>query len=183
MIVTVDGIVAVGKSTMCKVFQAIFQALSYNCQCLSESYDPELLKLYIDDPPTYVEQWTRDITKRKISTYRKAQSFQGLSIIDRSYIGDLAISLLRVRRGEMSQELYQQQVDLFKEVEELEVNARILFTCTPAEALERCKKRSRDGESVYDIYYFEQQHQCHLELISNSNHSWTTISLSQLELQ
>lgn len=166
-IISVDGIVAAGKTTFCEML-----CRRYNLPksaFFEESFDEKLLIDYIRDPSTHATAFMRDITRRKVAVYEEAKKRQ-LSIIDRSYHGDLAFTCTRVAAGALTPDFAKEQEATFNAIDLTDsVVIRVFIDTRPEIALQRCRTRGRDGEELYTIEYFNQIQFYHIPCMMSSD--------------
>lgn len=175
MIITIDGVTAVGKSSLCQNICLSILEMGIPCKVFYENFDHQMLKKYIEDPITYSKDWTIDITRRKIQVYQEASNYKGLAIIDRGIVGDLAISRMRYLDGELDPELYQWQEEQFKPWSKVKVEWKVFLDCRPEVALSRCRQRGRDGEDLYQLDYFIKQRKAY-DYYLNKSDDWTILN-------
>ena len=177
MTFVIDGLTAVGKTSFCNNLYNTLIKTGIPCKVFEENFDHDLLQKYIKEPKTYSEEWTKDITRRKLKTYDDAMKFNGVAIIDRGYQGDLAISSMRVSNGELDRSVYQWQIEQFESKPLNMSSTKIFLDCEPDVALERCRKRNRPGEEVYDLTFFSKLRYHYKKQIMNDDwiilETWT----------
>lgn len=167
IIITIDGIVAAGKTTLAKELCTRYEHLKP--AFFEESFDRELLVDYIANPSVHAVKFMEDITRRKIAIYEEAKKHQ-LSIIDRSYHGDLAFSCLRCCEGHLTLEFVQQQKAQFDSIDLSNSSLiKVFIGVDTVTALERCRRRDREGEQLYTLEYFERLSFYHIGCITNSD--------------
>lgn len=155
MIILVDGNVSAGKTTLCLELQKFLKSKGYEVYFHEETFDPELLKKYIENPREYGEQFVLDICVRKSKVLDYAKEKPGIHLVDRSHLGDLAIFTWRRDRGDISENvLAKAQILLTGAV--IEPDFHFYLDTRPEICLERCKKRGRDGETLYTIDFFSE---------------------------
>ena len=165
MSIIIDGVTAVGKTTFCHRIAEAISGLGMPCKVFEENFDHELLKIYLSNPKEHSKMWTEDITRRKIETYKAAEQFKGLAIIDRSCLGDVAISKMRLMNGELDPEVYEWQLEQFKPWIEGRGSTKIFLDCQPEVIKERCEQRARPGEESYTLEFFTSMRLRYHELI------------------
>lgn len=156
MILVVEGIQGVGKTTFCKTYAASHE----DVVVLEEWVDEKLLADYIANMPDKATEFQFAALQHTINRLNEAFGLSEQNktvLVDRGLIGNQCFAEVQHDQGYISKEdiiRYRKSIPIFP------VETWYLV-CSPIKALQRIKKRDRVGESAYSFEYLsllEQKH-------------------------
>lgn len=171
-IITVEGIIGVGKTTLGKTLEAFLNEIGLNAKFYPEYVNKMLLDQYIQDMKKYAYTFQMIMLCKRIEIYREAERFSstgGIAIIDRSIIGDMTFAKMQKDNGNFTDQEWDTYISLMKQEIQLSPYANIYLKCSPATSLQRIKNRGIDSEiSGYSYKYIEQLHQSYEKSIEEA---------------
>jgi deoxyadenosine/deoxycytidine kinase len=156
MIIVVEGIQGVGKTTFCKNYAASYE----NVIVLEEWVDEKLLADYIADMPNKATEFQFAVLQQTIKRLNEACELSKQNktvLVDRGLIGNQCFAEVQHDQGYISEKdiiEYRNSIPFF------EVETWHLI-CNPYKALQRIKKRDRVGEDAYSFEYLSRLKQKH----------------------
>jgi deoxyadenosine/deoxycytidine kinase len=176
-IIVVDGLIGAGKSTTIQLIkQDLGQIIpEVNVKCVEENVDTEgkeLLKLYLDQPFQYSMMFQTWIVSNKMKQFENTidkLSGKTVVLVDRHIKSDIEIfATMCHKNGYLTND---QKIEYDKFVSQLTNHSKIMkpdicvYVKIPASvALERIKKRNRQGEENYTIDYIQKLEKMYDEL-------------------
>jgi len=167
-VIIIEGLISAGKSTagveMCKYLNE----LGIKARFFPEPLIPSLLHLFLSNQEKYAFAFQLAMLIKRQTIYREAYQLaqQGYCcIIDRSLYGDYCFALMHKNRGNITDVTtlndkapteWKSYLDALHSEHFEHPDYVIYLKVTPDVAIERCKKRDRDGEKAYDIEYFKE---------------------------
>lgn len=168
-VLILEGLISAGKSTAGVKTAEYVNGLGIPCKFFPEPLIPDLLKLFLKNQKKYAFAFQLAMLIKRQSIYREAWEWANrgyFCIIDRSLYGDYCFALMHKDRGNISTDPADLEESSLSEwgsylstlhSEEFEHPDYVLYLeVTPDVAIERCKKRDRDGEKSYDRTYFKE---------------------------
>jgi deoxyadenosine/deoxycytidine kinase len=172
MIIVIEGIIGVGKSTLSKQLCDHYKSQGLKCKYFPEHVNLEFLNLFISDMKKYAFAFQMYMLERRLEMIRQSEEFilrtNGVAILDRSLHGDYTFGLLHRLNGNMTDEewnIYEQKVKSIYMI--IRPKKVIYLDASIDTCLERCKKRDRKGENNYTAEYFKNLRDCYLQAIDN----------------
>ena len=162
-IIIIEGLQGVGKSVFCESYAKC----NKNVVVLKEWVDNQILEEYINDMPNKATSFqckAQQETIKKLYEAIQLVKENKTVLLDRGIYGNLVFCTLQHEKGYISVVDF----NFYKIMCEVKINVPIetwLLKCTPEIALERIKKRNRDGESAYTLEYLQDLDKKHNEII------------------
>lgn len=178
-----EGLIGAGKTSLLELLEAYLTAHGIPCLVFREEVPDELLKPFqlrheelkllnrardSDDADVYNEHTfvlQREMLRRRIDIYKRAceaaEKTGAVVFLDRSIWGDMMFAAMHRDKGRMSAaeaDQYAAALETFRTSgENLDLTAILYLQCTPQQALERVRLRTRlaggGSESEYDLPY------------------------------
>ncbi len=166
-IITVDGCIGVGKSTLCEAMTKQFNANDMRCTYFQEYVNLDVLNLFIDDMSSNAFAFQLFMLNKRLEIYREAirnAQCGNISIIDRSIIGDQVFMELMFRKQFISERQREVYFSIRNQEDRLVPNFMFYLEISPENSLTRIRKRDRKGEDAYHLDYVESVVDVHDEL-------------------
>ena len=166
--ITIDGVVGVGKSTLMDIFTKEKGYMPFEEPVVN---NPILDKFYYDRE-RYSFPLQIFFLNERFKHIKKA-SEQEKAVLDRSIYGDLIFAKMLKDNGEMSEEEFNIYLDLFHNmIEHCKAPALMIYLeVSPEEAMRRIAKRGRDYEQVVEAEYWINLNNNYREYFSQYNFS------------
>ena len=167
-ILIIEGLISAGKSTAGLEIVKFLEEHGIKAKFFPEPLIPSLLKLFLSNQPRYAFAFQLAMLIKRQAIYREAYQLteQGYCcVIDRSLYGDYCFALMHKQRGNISEKTtlndnapteWGSYLDTLHSEQFEHPDYVVYLKVTPEVAIERCKRRDRDGEKVYDINYFSE---------------------------
>lgn len=175
--IVIEGLIGTGKST------AGFSLTRWlNCNGIKARYFPEyrndsLLDQYIKNMPKYAYAFQIFMLQQRLHIYSEAKKFAelgGVSIIDRSLLGDFTFAKMQKQKGFFTEEEWNVYISLMKHDTEIEPDIIMYLYCSPDISFNRMKTRGIQSEiGGYTLEYFNDLHkayECSMSDISHKIH-------------
>ena len=173
--IIIEGLIGVGKSTLGKSVTSYLEKIGLPVRFFNEFLNIKLLKLYINDMKHYGYAFQIIMMRERLRIYKEAKEFSkkgGISIIDRSLIGDYAFALMLKNKGYINDAEWEVYLDLMKYESDDEPNITVFLQCTPEQAFERMKNRSLQVEKDgYSLNYFKDLDAAYQNVINKISHN------------
>lgn len=157
-VVGVEGIIGAGKTTFSSSIVEYLKRLGLKVKLFREYINHTLLKQYINDMEKYSYMYQIMSFMKRSETYKEALKYAqsgGVSIIDRTSIGDYAFALMQKEEGNISPKEWDIYNKVIKEESTVKPTLIINLDVEPKVAFERMKKRGKKEEvSGYTLKYF-----------------------------
>ncbi|PLS19755.1 deoxyguanosine kinase [Bacillus sp. M6-12] len=179
--ITIDGVVGVGKSTLMDIFTKEKGYVAFEEPVVN---NPILDKFYYDRE-RYSFPLQIFFLNERFKHIKKA-SQQGKAVLDRSIYGDLIFAKMLRDNGEMSEEEFNIYLDLFHNmIQHCKAPALMIYLeVSPEEAMRRIAKRGRDYEQVVEAEYWINLNKEYREYFSQYNFSPVlTINVDNLDFE
>lgn len=169
-IITIDGPVGAGKTTLCSKLEEMFNENNMPAKYFDEYVNIDLLNLFLNDMKTNAYSFQLFMLNKRLELYREAyqNSRSGkISIIDRSLIGDECFVHMMNKRGFINEEQLSVYFKIRNEEIKFAPNYMFYLEIKPETALRRVLKRNRKGESgSYTLEYVKELIDNHEKIIS-----------------
>ena len=158
-VIGIEGIIGAGKTTFAISIVEYLKRLGIKVKLFREYINHTLLKQYIDDMKKYSYMYQIMSFMKRSETYKEALKYAqsgGVSIIDRTSIGDYAFALMQKEEGNISPEEWEIYNKVIKEESTIKPTLIVNLDVEPKVAFERMKKRGKKEEvSGYTLKYFD----------------------------
>lgn len=169
-IITIDGCVGIGKSTVGEKLAKLFNENGMKAEYFTEYLNQDLLNLFLDDMKQNAYTFQLFMLNKRLELYRQAYetACKGIiCIIDRSIIGDECFFLMMYKRGFITQQQYNVYYSIRHSEDRLVPNYMFYLHCDPNITLNRINKRNRPGEvSSYSLDYIKELNETHETLLN-----------------
>lgn len=169
--IVLEGLIGIGKSTLGRSLYEYLKKAGFNVKFFPEFVNEDLLGLYISDMKKYAFSYQCIIARERLRVYDEAKHFSsqgGISIIDRSLVGDVAFATMLREQGLIDD----REWDVYKKfisVEYPEPIITLYLEGGPSLAFERMKRRNLQSEvSGYTLGYFERLEKAYQKAFDNS---------------
>lgn len=179
-IIVIEGNISAGKSTFGMKLKTYIESLSktHKCKFFEEYRNDVLLSQYISDMKRYSYSFQLFMLSKRIQTYKEAIEFSlngGISIIDRSIIGDYTFCKFQMKRQNISQDEFNVYCSVLREENLLYPHYIIYLDCDVDICLQRIKQRGLSSEiDGYDRQYIQDlndEYKLSLESIKTDNNN------------
>lgn len=158
-VIGVEGIIGAGKTTFSTSIVEYLKRLGLKVKLFREYINHTLLKQYIDDMKKYSYMYQIMIFMKRLETYKKALKYAqsgGVSIIDRTSIGDYAFALMQKEEGNISPKEWEIYNKVIKEESTIKPTLIVNLDVEPKVAFHRMTSRGKKEEvSGYTLKYFD----------------------------
>lgn len=188
-IFTIEGIIGVGKTTMGRALEKFLNDNGIPCRFFSEYVNEDLLTQYIADMPKYAYAFQMIMLCKRIAVYSDAERFAatgGVSIIDRSIIGDMTFARMQKDNGNFTSREWDIYLSMMRQEIQMTPTASLYLRCSTKTALKRIKKRGIQAEiDGYTAEYMDQlynSYETSIRQCSNVRHvilDWDNTALSE----
>ncbi len=172
--IILEGTIGVGKSTLGRSLTEYLKGVGLPVRFYPEFRNDMLLKQYIGDMKKYAYSFQVIMARERLRIYREACEFSqngGISIIDRSLIGDYTFALMQKEKEFISGDEWDIYLNLIQHDSDAEPFVTLYLQCSPEEAFARMKKRNIQAEiSGYTLDYFEDLHDAYMVTIGSVDH-------------
>lgn len=148
-VITIEGIVGAGKSTFGKSLEKLFNSAGLRAKFFPEYKNIPLLDQYITDMKKYAYSFQLVMLMKRIETYRIAHEFAsqgGISIIDRSLVGDITFARMQVAKGNISPQEFLIYENVIRSEEIFEPDITVYLEASTDTVLKRIKERGIESE-------------------------------------
>lgn len=157
-VIVIDGIIGVGKSVLGKSMTKYLTDNHIDARFFPEYFNKTLLDYYLNNIKETAFMFQCIMAHARIEIYRKALEYSktgGISIIDRSILGDIAFASMLVNKGYMSSEQYDIYWAIIDETSDLyEPDYTIYLDCNIETCIRRISSRGIESEiDNYDVEY------------------------------
>lgn len=157
-VIVIDGIIGVGKSSLGKSISYYLNSYNIPCEFFPEYLNKDLLNYYLNDIKNNAFMYQIIMANSRVETYRRALMFAkngGVSIIDRSILGDMAFARMQYEGKHITDEQYKIYLSVIGEIEDMyEPDYTIFLQCDIDTCRRRIEKRNRKNEvTTYDVNY------------------------------
>lgn len=178
-IITIDGCIGAGKSTLCKNLYNTFKSLNYDVKLYIEKFNNDMLSLFLSDMKKYAFMFQIYMLQQRRIIYEEAIEFvksEGVAIIDRSMCSDIAFCLLHKDMGNISDEEWKTYNSVINEKLYETPDYIVYLDVTAEKCMERIKSRNRLNETdSYDILYLNNLIDKHKTVFKNTiNVDWNS---------
>lgn len=172
-VITVEGLIGAGKSTLGRSVVRYLNSLGLEAIFYSEFVHPSLLEQYIGDMDKYGYSFQIIMVRERLRIYKeasKAAEMGKIAIVDRCILGDIAFAKMLYDQGIISNEEWKIYLSLIRKDQIIEPSLTIYLDCSATEAFRRMKVRSNDAEvSGYTLKYFQQLEKSYNQIIQGVN--------------
>jgi deoxyadenosine/deoxycytidine kinase len=173
-VIVLEGPIGVGKSTLGKSLSMYLSRLGLPVKFFPEFVNNSLLELYLSDMKKYAYAFQVIIARERLQIYRDASNFSntgGISIIDRSLIGDYTFALMQREKGYINDDEWAVYLNLIRHDPDCEPYVTLFLECDPKQAFSRMRKRNNSSEvKGYSIEYFEDLNNAYMKTIQSVQH-------------
>lgn len=159
-VITVEGLIGIGKTTLGQAMVAFLNQLGLNARFFPEYVNREFLGKYIANMEEYSFSFQLFMLQKRIEIYREAQAFArtgGIAIIDRSLNGDYTFALMQKDKGFFDDEKWGIYNAILQGETIPEPSITLYLVCTPETSLRRVHKRGNEEEiRGYTLEYMEE---------------------------
>lgn len=157
-VIVIDGIIGVGKSTLGNSITKYLNRACISTKFFPEYFNKQLLDYFLSDIKTHAFMFQVIMANTRVELYRRALLFAqsgGISIIDRSILGDIAFASMYHENGDITSEQYNIYWSIINEAKDLYApDYTIFLNCDIDTCTRRIKNRNIDSEvSTYDTDY------------------------------
>lgn len=158
-IIVLEGLIAVGKSTLGLSLCRYLNRIGIQAEWFSEDIPKLLLELYISDQKKYAFAFQTIIATRRIQMYKDALELakKGIVvIIDRGLLGDFAFATMQKDKEYISNTEFATYLNIILG-KYPEPNYTVYLTCDTNVCFERLRFRGSQAEiSGYTLEYFQE---------------------------
>ena len=159
-VLTLEGLIACGKSTAGKSLEGYFLRAGVNAKFFPEYTNSLLLEQYISNMKKYAYSFQLFMLCKRISIYQEAELFSrggGVAIIDRSILGDMTFARMQHEESFISDKEWEIYQEVMRQEIKLVPYANIFLKCTPENSLRRVSLRGNIAEiKGYNVEYMEK---------------------------
>ncbi len=183
-IITVEGLIGVGKSTIGKKLECFLNNIGLNCKFFPEFICKPILNQFISNMNKYAYSFQMNMLLQRINIYNNAYEFScksgGISIVDRSLTGDYTFAEMMFEKGNISEEEFRVYKEVLVSLKKEEPDIILYLQCLPEIAYKRMKSRGIESEiSGYSIEYFRELNEKYTNNIKKLNHPVLTIDWNE----
>ena len=157
--IVLEGLIGIGKSTLGRSLNEYLSKSGFQVKYFPEYVDENLLSLYISNMSKYSFLYQCIIARERLRVYDEAKNFSGqggISIIDRSLIGDVAFATMQKENGFINDTEWKVYNKLIKS-DHSEPMVTLYLEGTPELAFKRMIQRNLSAEvSGYTLDYFQK---------------------------
>ena len=180
MTIIIEGLIGTGKST------AGYSLTRWlNCNGIRAQYFPEyrnnrLLDQYIKNMPKYAYAFQIFMLQQRLHIYSEAKRFSelgGISIIDRSLLGDYTFAKMQKQKGYFTIDEWNVYISLMEHDSKIEPDIIMYLHCSPEISFNRMKLRGIKSEvGGYTIEYFNDLHKAYESTMAEITHEIHKVS-------
>jgi deoxyadenosine/deoxycytidine kinase len=181
-IIAVDGVLAIGKTTLVK---ELARRPGYQAALEPVTGASPLLAAYYRAPATYACTFQLFVLMQRAAQHMQAQLDQSrVHLFDRSLLGDLTFATLHIAEGNISGAEAALYLDTFRRLtESLDPPDLIVWLDAPSEmVLERIHKRGREAERTVTLDYLEKARQAHAHAFKDNVARWNDKTVPVVKL-
>lgn len=183
-IIIIEGIIGVGKTTLCKSLHNFLTELGHDVVWFPEKIPSSLISLYISDMKRYAFPFQVMVAQSRALDLSRACELAKMGkivIMDRSLLGDCAFALMQKEKGYFTDaefEAYLGVVSTGQPVSSPPLHILYLES-SPETAFERMKKRgNKDEIDGYTLDYFKELSATYARMIEHGEEKITTLPWS-----
>lgn len=171
MIICVEGLIGVGKSTLCEALDG------------EKFYEPvgsnPFLELYYEDKKRWAYAMQVNLLAERFAMFQRAQWAEGDCVMDRSYYGDYAFAIVQKKQGMMTDAEFASYVKMHKLHQRyLGFPDIILRLVLPLEEEQkRIRERGRDCEKDLDPAYLMALSEAYDDLFEELKSECTVVEI------
>ena len=165
--IAIDGLIGVGKSTLCEILK------EKGYQVIAEPYvENPLLEKFYQDRKRYSFPSQIYFLNKKFEYMKGLKANQHL-IIDRSIHGDYTFAKTLMEIGDMEVSMFELYDELYKNMLNYISHPKLLIflDISTENAINRIKKRGRSYEQDMDTYYLDTLNKVNKDYFSTYNYS------------
>jgi deoxyadenosine/deoxycytidine kinase len=181
LILCIDGVPGVGKTTLCRALYHDFLKKNIEVTLHTECINETFLSAYLDNMSTYSFSFQLYMAMNKLKIYADTES-QGVSIIDRSIFGDMSFARVQQMMCVLSEKDYKLYLDIIKpQVSDILLRygaeiKHLYLDCTPEVALTRIQKRGIPSETqTYTTDYLSNLRDAYISVVGDAGINYTTL--------
>lgn len=172
-IIILEGTISSGKTTLGNHLHQLFAANNIKSILFPEYVNETFLNKYISDMPKYAFSFQITMLRERIRLNEKASQYANegyVTIVDRSFIGDLAFALLQKNKNFIGEDEWEIYTSMLEEGSKLEPSAIVYLDVGAEEAKKRNIKRNNLHEiDGYDLQYYLDLEKAYQEAEEYSN--------------
>jgi deoxyadenosine/deoxycytidine kinase len=172
-IICIEGLVGAGKSTLGKKLCQYLKSQNLNVKFYPEFVNKDLLKLYINDMKKYAFSFQVIMLRERLRVYKEAYEFAntgGISIIDRSLVGDYTFARMQYEKKFFSLNEWEVYLSMLKQESSYQPSIILYLNCESTVAFERMKKRGIQSEiDGYTLDYFNDLNSSYENTLAENN--------------
>lgn len=163
-IVAIEGPIGVGKSTLGAALHAYALKIGLNSRFEPECVDTGYLALYLKSEAKMAQHafgFQKDTLQGRIAVHERSEKFAargGSVFIDRGVLGDIAFAKMQHDKGMFDDEEWASYGTVVDRARVHEPSVVLHLVCDAETLLERIRRRSRNGETIYTKEYLEAHH-------------------------
>ena len=158
-VIVLEGNIGVGKTTAGASMVIYLNSIGLRAKFFPEPVCLPLLNQYQKNMKKYAYSFQIIMAKERIQIYKDAWKFAkkgGISIIDRSLMGDYTFALMQYEKGFFTDSEWNVYLKLLEHDRKFDPDFILYLECTPEKAYERMIDRGRPGEKEgYTLEYFQ----------------------------
>ena len=182
-IIALEGLIGAGKSTLGLCLETYLKKIGINARFFPEYVCEPLLDQYIKNMSKYAYSFQIIMLQKRLEIYNQAHQFAlagGISIVDRSLIGDYTFAHMQHTNGYISNLEMNVYMQIMNKENLIEPSVVIYLKCDPQIAYQRMINRGNVGErNGYSLEYFQNLNESYQETIQGSSHTILTIDWNQ----
>jgi deoxyadenosine/deoxycytidine kinase len=174
MLICVEGLIGVGKTTLCNALEGIkfFEPVDSN----------PFLNLYYKDPVRWSFAMQVNLLAVRFEMFQKAQWLSDNStdcIIDRSYFGDYAFAVVQKKNGSMTDDEFNAYIKMHRVHQRylLFPDLIIRLRLPIEEEIERIKSRNRECEKDVPVEYLKLLSEAYDDLFEELKTECTVVEI------
>lgn len=182
MIIIVEGLIGVGKTTLCKSLVSYLTKLGHDVVMFEEEIPRPLLSLYTTNMEKYAFPFQVIVAQTRNLAFSRACELSRLGkiiIMDRSLLGDCTFALMQKNKGYFTDEEFKVYLGIINSNKSVPICAPYIayLDCAPETAFERMKKRGNSEEvDGYTLDYFQDLENTYKQVIKHGKGKVVTIN-------
>ena len=178
-VITIEGLIGIGKTTLGRAIVNYLSSNGFNARFYPEYVNEDFLKTYIANMEKYSFSFQLFMLEKRIEIYNEAQRFAetgGIAIIDRSINGDYTFALMQLKKGFFDDEEWQVYLSILRKEKIPEPSLTLYLICSPETSMRRVKKRGIQSEiNGYTIEYMKELNAAYNESMKTVKHPLVTV--------